>query len=535
MTDLPAGTSAATLAKRAGLVVLAAAVLFFCYWRQSQAVPLSSDGGGNVLQAWDMLHGNLLLHHWWVSDVSFYTTELPQYMLIEALTGLGPWVVHVAAAMTYTLLVLLAALLAKGNARGGKGRARALLAAGLMLAPQLSATSILLLSPDHIGTAVPLLVTWLLIDRTPETRRHWYVPVLVCLLFTLTMVADSIVLLTGIVPLMLVGAGRAFAGLIRRGGPRAARWYELSLAGAAAVAGIAGSLAPRVIVALGGYRQSRVGADTDLHQLQHGAWVTLQAFLELFGANVFNTSFFGARSALEVVFVAVHLAGAIVAACALGVGIARIFRFGELIVPVFAVAIVLNLGAYMSSTHAQDLLGAREMAEVLPLGAVLAGRVLGDRIAAWMRAAKGWFVPVLAVLAAGYLAALGFGAAQASVPAENEPLASWLVAHRFTDGLATYWQANSTTVDSHGQVRVSAVVQNRSDRLMPYQWETDDANYDPALHYANFVVADGPSALPGMQLSAELTFGRPQRIYHADGYTILVWDTNLLAKLPRRD
>ena len=356
-------------------------------------------------------------------------------------------------------------------------------------------------------------------------------PVLVCLLFTLTMVADSIVLLTGIVPLMLVGAGRAFAGLIRRGGPRAARWYELSLAGAAAVAGIAGSFAPRVMVALGGYQQSPVGADTDLHQLQHGAWVTLQAFLELFGANVFNTSFFGARPVLEVVFVALHLAGAIVAACALGVGIARIFRFGELIVPVFAVAIVLNLGAYMSSTHAQDLLGAREMAEVLPLGAVLAGRVLGDRIAAWIRAAKGWFVPVLAVLAAGYLATLGYGAAQASVPAENEPLASWLVAHRLTDGLATYWQANSTTVDSHGQVRLSAVVQNPSDRLVPYQWETDDANYDPALHYANFVVADGPSALPGMQLSAELTFGRPQRIYHADGYTILVWDTNLLAKL----
>ena len=112
LTAQPARTSAATLAKRAGLVALAAAVLFFCYWRQSSAAPLSSDGSGNVLQAWDMLHGNLLLHNWWVSDVSFYTTELPQYMLIEALTGLGPWVVHVAAAMTYTLLVLLAALLA---------------------------------------------------------------------------------------------------------------------------------------------------------------------------------------------------------------------------------------------------------------------------------------------------------------------------------------------------------------------------------------------------------------------------------------
>ena len=528
LTVPSAGTSAATLAWRAALVVLAAAVLFFCYWRQSQAAPLSSDGAANVLQAWDLLHGNPLLRHWWVSDVSFYTTELPQYMLVEVLTGVGPWVVHVGAAMSYTLLVLLAAVLAKGNARGGAGLSRALLAAGLMLAPQLSATSILLLSPDHIGTAVPLLATWLLIDRAPP---RWYIPVLVCLLFTAIMVADSIVLLTGILPLMLVCVGRAFAGLVRRGGQRAARWYELSLAGAAALAGVAGSFAPRVIVALGGFRQSPVGADTDLGQLWHGAWVTLQAFLELFGANVFNTSFWGARPELEVVFVALHLAGAIVAACALGMGIARIFRFGELIVPTFTVAIVLNLGAYMISTHAQDLLGAREMAEVLPLGAVLAGRVLGDRIATWTQAARAWFVPVLAVLAACYLAALGYGAAQASVSAANEPLASWLLAHRLTDGLATYWQANSTTVDSHRQVVVSAVVPDRRDRLRPYHWETDDANFDPALHYANFVVADGPSALPGMQLSAELTFGRPQRIYHADGYTIMVWDKNLLTEL----
>jgi hypothetical protein len=546
----PARTPAATLAWRAALVMLAAAVLFFCYWRQSQSAPLSSDGSANVLQAWDMLHGNPLLRQWWVSDVSFYTTELPQYVLIEVLTGLGPWVVHIGAAMTYTLLVLLAALLGGGTTPqdppaslpvgthppgpplGGAVRPPvppgALLAGGLMLAPQLSATSILLLSPDHIGTAVPLLAIWLLIDRAAP---RGYIPVLVCLLFTATMVADSIILLTGIVPLMLVGAGRSFAGLLRRGARRDPRWYELSLAGAAAVAGVAGSFAPRVIVALGGFQQSPVGADTDLGQLRHGAWVTFQAFLELFGANVFNTSYFGARPVLEVVFVSLHLAGALVAVCALGVGLARIFRFGELIVPVFAVAIVLNLVAYMISTHAQDLLGAREMAEVLPLGAVLAGRVLGDRVAAWTRAARAWFVPVLAVLAAGCLATLGYGAAQPSVPAENEALASWLLAHGLTDGLATYWQADSTTVDSHRQVLLSAVVQDVRDRLVPYLWETDDASYDPARHYADFVVADGPSALPGMPLSAELTFGRPQRIYHADGYTIMVYDTNLLAEL----
>ena len=220
--------------------------------------------------------------------------------------------------------------------------------------------------------------------------------------------------------------------------------------------------------------------------------MTFQAFLELFGANVFGASFFGPEPAIEVVFVALHVAGAITVACALGVAAKRFFRSGELIVPVFAVAILVNLGAYMISTHARDLLGAREMAEVLPLGAVLAGRTLGDQVLAWTRAAKIWLVPVLSVLTAGYLAALGYGAAQASVPPVNQLLAAWLVTHRLSDGLAGYWQANSTTVDSRGRVLISAVVQDPGDKLVPYQWETDDANYDPARRYANFVVADGP-------------------------------------------
>jgi hypothetical protein len=34
-----------------------------------------------------------------------------------------------------------------------------------------------------------------------------------------------------------------------------------------------------------------------------------------------------------------------------------------------------------------------------------------------------------------------------------------------------------------------------------------------------------------MKLSAELTFGKPAQIYQADGYTIMVWNKNLLTEL----
>jgi hypothetical protein len=537
---VPSGKQSSALARRAGLVVLAAAVLFFCYWRQSCSVPLSSDGSANVLQAWDMLHGNVLLHNWWVSDVSFYTTELPQYMIIEAVLGMGPWVVHAGAAMTYTLLVLLAGLLAKGRSTGGAGLARAVLAGGIMLAPQLSATSTLLLSPDHTGTAVPLLVIWLLIDRYRPGRLAdaWLLAELTGLLFAWTMVADSDVLLTGIIPLVLACVARACWRLVRREERAASRRYELGLAAAAAAAGVVGSFVPRVLAALGGYQQWHVGTDTDLGQMQHGAWVTLQAFLELLGANLFPSNYAyypGSNAALEVVFVAVHLAGVVVVTGALVLAARRFFRSADLIVPAFFLAVLLNLGAYMISTHAQDLLGAREIAAVLPLGAVLAGRLLGEPALAVARAAanraKGWLLAAPALLAAGYLGALAYGAAQPAVPPTGQALAAWLVAHRLSDGLSGYWQANSTTLASRGRVLVSAVMPSVDGGLVPYDWETDVADYDPSRHDANFVVAAGPDAPPGLLGDAESAFGLPTQTYHTLGYTILVWHENLLEKL----
>ena len=133
---------------------------------------VNSDGASNALQAWDMLHGNLLLHGWSLSDVSFYTTELPQYMLVEFVRGLNQDVVHVAAAVTYTLAMLLAALLAKGNSTGRQALVRVLIAAGIMLAPQLaSGVNILISSPDHIGTSVPVMVVWLILDRAGPGGR----------------------------------------------------------------------------------------------------------------------------------------------------------------------------------------------------------------------------------------------------------------------------------------------------------------------------------------------------------------------------
>ena len=53
-------------------IALTAVLLFVAYLMVSRTYPENSDEANILLMAWDMLHGNVLLHGWYLSDVSFY-------------------------------------------------------------------------------------------------------------------------------------------------------------------------------------------------------------------------------------------------------------------------------------------------------------------------------------------------------------------------------------------------------------------------------------------------------------------------------
>ena len=114
--------------------------LFWAYLLQSRSQPANSDAAAQALQGWDLVHGHLLLSGWYLSDVSFYTFEVPLDGLIAVVYGLRSDVIHVAAAAEYALLVLFAALVAAGASRdrrrgGREAWVRGLIAAGIMVAP----------------------------------------------------------------------------------------------------------------------------------------------------------------------------------------------------------------------------------------------------------------------------------------------------------------------------------------------------------------------------------------------------------------
>jgi hypothetical protein len=586
----------------------AAVLLYWCYWRLSLTAGVNSDAAGQVLQGWEMLHGNVLLRGWILSDVSFYTFEVPLDGLTAIISGYGANTVHVAAAIVYTLLVLVAALLAKGKARGREGVVRALVAAGVLVSPGLlPGTHVLLLAPDHTGIGVPVMLTLLLIDlvampapggtalrhvglpaphlpRPPSPPaaspwRRWWVPVVACVMLTWAQIDDPVASFACAAPLGIVCAARAAAAIrdwrrrqatdtqrVMQGIP----WYDAALVVAAAASYGLSKLALAVIRAAGGFFVHPLAGGTGLApwsaiptQLQ---W-TAQNVAYLFGANYFSQS-----TPLHAAMGYLHLVGVAVALFGLALGVWGLFFrlspvFGtdpstrsapgargaraDRVTQALALGTGITLAAGAFGTRASLVQGAHEIAIVLPLSAVLGGRLLGpwlsgvrlpsgdagrgrgrraapDRPRTVGEIARVTLASVLAVAALGYMAVLGYNMSTQNYPAQSQNLADFLVAHGLTSGLGGYWNANVSTLASDGRVRVAPLYDAGS---AAYPWETKTTWYDPAISYANFVVTTSyPAAQARFARPATVLafYGKPEKMYHFSTYTIFVYNHNIL-------
>ena len=500
---------------------------FVCYLQLARTRAVNSDGADQALQAWDMLHGNLLLHSWLLGDVSYYTTEVPQYLLVELIRGLNADVVHVAAAMTYTLATLLAALLAKGNSTGRQALVRVLIAVGIMLAPQLvSGVNILLSSPDHIGTSVPVMVVWLILDHA---RPRWYIPVIAGAFLGWAVVADMLVLYIGVLPLALVCAIRVYQAVAVEREPVASQRYDLALAAAALVGAAAGVLALRVIHARGGFYMPAPNAQfiQSGPALFHNLAVTFEGLLLLGGAD-----FLGLRPTASAAFIMLHVVGVCLAAGGTWLAARRFLRDRDLVAQLLLTGVVINLAVYVLSTKASVVTQTREIVAVLPFSAALAGRLVGGHLLTGrIKAAK--LIPLLLVAGLGYLVGLTGEISQPTVTAQNAQLTSWLLARHLHTGLSGYWESNVVTLTSGDRVQIRQVALSGG-RLIPSAFESNTQWYDPKQNAANFVVLfPGVAGYPGFtnERATLATFGKPARTYHVGSYTILVWNKNLLSEL----
>ena len=487
------------------------AVLFLCYLRISFTYHVTSDGANNALQAWDMLHGHLLMHGWILGDATYYTFDLPVLALTEIFFGLQDLTSHVASALIYLIVTVCAVALAVADSRGLARVARA----GVVVAV-LTATfhvewnaPYLLGAPDHVGTSVFLLVSALLIDRAPA--RRYTSPLLLAILCA-GQIGDATVRYVAVPAVVIVSVYRmAAARKVRTGDAANALAAVASVPLAAAVRalmvhfGAYQMVAPRTAIAPPG-------------RWPHNAAIAWHAMRVLFGAEVASGSANPARDAGYVLGIACLLAVA--------AGFARVvwtWRTASRAEQLLCAAIVINLAVYVVSTMPIPS-NPYEVVAILPCGAVLAARAcVPRRIPDRLRAGL-----TTGLVAAVALAPLAIAAARSPATAPTAPVTAWLEAHGLTYGLAGYWNSSVITLHSGGQVQARAVVIQGS-RVIRYDWETDTQWFDPSRHDATFLITD----LAGIGLSplAEHYFGKPDQIVRVSHWAILIYRRNLLTQV----
>jgi hypothetical protein len=492
--------------------------LFAFFVRISVGGRVNSDGANNALQAWDMLHGNVLLHGWLIGDATFYFFELPLAAVSEVVSGLGTLAAHVASALTYLVVAAGAVALAVTGSRGPARAARGAAVVAVLAAPLVAASSVALLleEPDHIGTAAFVLASVLLADRAAGRR---FTAPLVAVILTAGQVSDLTVRYVAVPAIVLVCGYRALAARRLRGG-------DAALVAAAAASVPLESLLRAAMRHLGAYSMAAPGARLSPVRLwpHHVivAWVDVRV---LFGAVVAPGTRLG--SAAQALGLACLLAAVF--------GLARVawtWRAASRAEQLLGAAIVVNIGLFLVSVFpgsgpaSASLSASHEIAVVLPCAAVLAARAcVPARITRMPRA-------VLAVAATALAALVPLAAAATRPPLRpaTAPLAAWLEAHGLTYGVAWYWDASVVTMQSGGRVTIRAVdIKYDNDKVLVPIWETNTLWYNPARYDARFVVADREGRYPAAVYERRL--GRPVATYQVASWVVLIYRTNLLQQL----
>ena len=505
-----------------GVMLLVTACFFALSLAQSMTRPWNSDTASVALQGWDMVHGQLLLHGWWSSDVNFYTFDAPIYGLTALVLGLSGFSLHVAGALIYTLVFLSACWLAKGGSEGAGVWLRVALVALFMTADLFGGGALLqtiMVVPDHNGTIVFVFVAYVVYTRFAD--RRW-APWAMLAVLMLGQLGDVTVRYVAVPALLFVWAVEH----LRRWRLRTPEtWLAL-----AALASVPISAELRDLMkSMGAYYLTK--AHTNIAPLSQAGWHFTGMWQSLFGMFGVDVNNFPGDTPSRVALTCVG-------GFALGCGLLSLLRVLIRWTRVddadrlLAVTILVYLAAYEFSTVAQPGNGGGyEFVGVVALLAALSARAASSlrplRLPSFQRAGT-----AVAALGAVICLVSGTSLFQPTKADPVQPVASWLEEHHLTYGLGGYWNASPITVYSGGSVQVRPIyLRAAGEGFIARIWGARQQWYDAKSDDARFVVAEQDPRGDMTEAQVKSALGEPSAVYSVDGYSILVYSYNLLTKL----
>jgi hypothetical protein len=479
---------------------LAFLILFSAYIRLSYVFPENSDDASFVLEALDMLHGNLLLRGWTIPAHTLYTTTTPLYVLGGLVTPNMVLLMHIIPALIYALFVAfclwVVSLLSPTEDRY-LGKAICLLVVGLI--PFFYSWD-----PTHTSSHV---ITVFCVTGAFYFLAADRAVLFAGLLLILAETSDPFALWIGILPVGLMALRRIAIGARRQGCV-----FLLIAASSLLISGTFVAAVRR----LGGFQPVSSPAQfADLEQIGQNLYLLSWSILHLFGADIFGRALFS----FDIVVVLVHLALLMfVVRCIINAVLKPADGPIGTLTLLLATAIFINVAAFTFSTFAASysFSAVRVLSPVPPFGGLIAAltwRKTGVR--------KSYILCALPIVGVAYVIPFVRPMFQSTVEPPRMAI-EYLKRRHLTEGYASYAEGAILTVLSGGKLAIRQLIleANGSMAVGPVSserwYEMRDARF--------CIFGDYGKAMSYPQAAVRI-WGLPAEMYTVDGYMLMIWSS----------
>ncbi|MES2463605.1 MAG: hypothetical protein V4671_23775 [Armatimonadota bacterium] len=283
-------------------VALAFVLLLTMYRYTSRYYSINSDIANAILEAQDVLNGNVFLSHWYLTTVTFYTTDVLLFAFSLQFLPFKTGTIHDVNAFIFTMTVLFSVWLAGRRENTNKLSILGMMAAFLVLAfPSFHHGVASLLGPIHMGTMMWIVPALLALDLPNaltipkgdegESRFKalkslpWSRLALASLCLSIALIGDTMTLFVIVLPIALVS-------LLRIRKNQGERWLEAAILGVCFTTVFITKAFGLVVRMANGYRMPLSGtSNISFVEFPHffdNIRYTIQGLL-----RVYNADFFG--------------------------------------------------------------------------------------------------------------------------------------------------------------------------------------------------------------------------------------------------
>lgn len=493
-------------------------------------VPLNSDYANLVLEATDILSGNLFLTDWNLTGISFITTDMLFFITAVLLVGSSVRAYYVAVTLMFMALLLGAIFLC--TVRGKRATfVDILIIVAVGGLPCVFACDVL-----RAHTAVSAYLFFALFFGVAafgtEKKRQGACLGAFTVLITLGCAGDPVMLLVGVAPIVLVCGYNLLTNSAKN-----RKWnllyIALSISGA-----VLGKLVDIIFISVG---------DTNKNSFLSGRnFGSFGMILQKF--KIYLESILGMSDGM---FLGQKLVSFSTLWYFLRVAIV-VFTFFIIFRNVWLflkrketdlISVILSLGFLLMSAVLiftdvmENIYSARYIGYFPLLSAVLIvrflkfGELLERRVFARRISLKTPTAVLAVVLVLSAIVPISYK--REELPQDR--LADVLVANNLHSGYGKFWNASSVTLLSEGAVNVRAIIFDGGKDLHQFNWFCKNAWYYP--HYSNFVViendeqADDPFKITKANVTKSL--GKPSKVLEVDSFSVYIYGRDITEEIIR--